>query len=118
METDSKRAAYCVQCRLSFTRTNEKAPCEGCEHNPPTLDKENLDVYELLRASTTQWKISAMGDVMGLDYNTVFKIAEILEIEIDHEKLKALQAVEWAVITKAREAKPNEQHPDTNTGDR
>lgn len=102
METDAKRAEYCSKmCRPHFIRTKQKTPCEGCEHNPPVLDKDNFEVYELLRASATQWKTSAMGDTIGLDYNAVFKIAEILEIQIDHEKLKVLQAVEWAVISKA-----------------
>ncbi len=43
--------------------------------------------------------VSGFGDIYGLNYQVVFKIAEILGIEIDTVFLRCLKAFEVAMIT-------------------
>lgn len=58
---------------------------------------------ELWEACATQWRVGFGGPV-GLDYNVVFKMAELLEIEINLELMQKLKALEFAFITKNAKA--------------
>lgn len=67
--------------------------CEGCEGRCPDLMPENDLALELVLASQTQLR-TTMGGVIGLDYNAVWRVADVLGVEMTPEILRKLRAVE------------------------
>jgi len=47
----------------------------------------------------SQMLVSGFGDIYGLNYQVVFRIADILGIEIDAVFLRCLKAFEVAMVT-------------------
>lgn len=96
-ECDSRRRDYCAACR----KLKPAAACAGCEYAPPPLGEENLEAWTLWRAVSTQWRTSLSGAI-GLDYNAVLRVAEVLGIEMGQGLLGKLQALEAATLKRPR----------------
>lgn len=135
--SDQARAEYCRDCMRSFRPDDGGedggdghedegyddegygAPCGGCEWGPahaPVLWGENDDAYELFQASMTQWRSGGMGGAVGLDYPAVFKVARILEIDLDRVMMGKIRALEKDTLKRADERRRENQERQNTKG--
>jgi hypothetical protein len=56
--------------------------------------EENRDALDLFSACVTQWKYSAFGQRLGLDYAGVLAVARMLDIQADAPMLRKIQTLE------------------------
>lgn len=61
--------------------------------------EENEDVWDLWLAVQTQWRGAGLG-IVGLDYGTVYRVAESMGIEMSPCNLKKIGALERAELEK------------------
>lgn len=80
-------------CRKAFARQGKPVPCEGCEYRRPFLMPENRDAWELWCQCSTQIRVTLAGAV-GIDYNSMFRVAEALGIDVTPGVLKKVYALE------------------------
>lgn len=59
----------------------------------PELLPENYDVWALWTFCFTQWRAGGFG-IIGLDYPAVFRVAEVLGIEVTEDLLIKLRYLE------------------------
>ena len=62
---------------------------------------ETIEALELWRAVQTQWRVG-MGP-MGLDYNALIKIADLMEIDLTPRMMGKIRALERYFLDKRRE---------------
>lgn len=60
----------------------------------PDVFSENVDIWCLLTLCATQWRVSGLGAVTGLDYQVIFQAAEIMGVKVDALFLQKLRAME------------------------
>lgn len=60
---------------------------------------ENFEIMELWRYIATQWRIG-LGGAVGLDYNSMFAVAGILEIQMTPEILSKIRILEYKTLSK------------------
>ena len=97
----SEWSAYCEMCRDEHLNTD----CSTCEARPPQLMPMNRRVYHLWLHCQTQWNWSGGMEPLltGLDYPGIYRIAEMMDVEITPSDLYKLQALEWDTIQRTRE---------------
>lgn len=59
--------------------------------------EENVETYQLWRYCNTQL-LTSFGGVIGIDYNAVFKVAEVLCIEVTPAVLAKIRALEDVMV--------------------
>ncbi len=62
----------CTDCTTLHLDENKEPPCEGCYVE---LDEANHEIWKLYILCHDQVRMTSMGDVIGLDHNSV--IADI-----------------------------------------
>ena len=67
--------------------------------------EENLDAWELALACQTQLRTS-FGGLVGLDYNAVFHVADVLGIEVTPGTLRKLRALERELLKRGNDGDP------------
>lgn len=77
-----------------FLRQNQRPPCEGCPHRRPSLLAENREVWQLWSYCNGQVRTAGLGSVVGIDYNAMFKVADLLGIDMIPAVLAKVQALE------------------------
>ena len=70
-----------------------KKGCENCPRKKPDLLPENVDVMELWKYMTSQWRVSGFG-FAGLDYNALYRTAEVMQIQMTEDILVKIQRLE------------------------
>ena len=97
--------SYCTNsCAPHFSKLKQNTPCSNCENKRPILLDENMDAYFLYSKINTQFDYN-MGYKVRLDYNAVFKTAEIFDIEITPAIFNKLKAIEKEELKKQGEEK-------------
>ena len=66
---------------------------------------ENVRPIELFLACRTQWRVGAMGGVLGLDYQGVAAVMRIKRVKDQEAMLTDLQAMESAALEILNEKK-------------
>ena len=86
-------------------------PCESCEYGAPEkpLMAENIEAMELWRSVKTQWRVGM--SLVGLDYNVLFAMADLLSIDLSPCMLKKIQALEAATLTGVRKDHDERHRP-------
>ena len=102
-QTDKKRIEYCKRCRKDKELKEITPPCGDCGYSQgPELMDQNLDAMDLWLAANTQWRSGF--SLIGLDYNVLFRLAEMMEIELSVCTFRKIQCLEQHVIDKQRKA--------------
>ena len=101
----SELPEYCNRtCIPTFQKQGKETPCEGCKNQRPELIEENYKAYFLYKKIQTQWHYAGMtGARTGLDYNALFKVAEIYDIDVDESIMAKIQAIEIEALRKQNE---------------
>lgn len=86
-------------CRELYGEGKKK--CSACV---PELMSENEDAWDLWRACATQWRVGGMGGLIGLDYAAVFRVAEVMEIEMTAVLLLKIRALETQALDRQAES--------------
>ena len=60
--------------------------------------EENAPVLEFFLRLQTQWRISPMGQRVGLDYQGVLAAASLMSVDLTGEMFQDLQILEMATI--------------------
>ena len=58
----------------------------------PVLIPQAADIWRLWCRCSTQWRVGM--DIVGLDYNALFKVAEVYGITVTPRVLEGIQALE------------------------
>jgi Phage related hypothetical protein (DUF1799) len=75
------------------------------EADPVEIYPDNLASFELFNAMSTQWRISAMGSVTGLDYSALPAVMHMQSIKHreQSDRFKDLQVMEQAALETMRD---------------
>lgn len=75
--------------------------CNSCPNQCPELNQDNLPAWELWATVQTQWRTD-MGQLVGLDYNALYLVAESLNIRMTPGNLQRIKSLETAQIQSSR----------------
>lgn len=93
-------STVCVNCKA----VKEEPPCATCANKIPDINPRNQDVFDLWKICNTQLISSGFG-IIGLNFDSCIRIAEILNIEVDENLLIKLKYLEQEIL---KEANKNE----------
>lgn len=104
MEADGIGDQYCHACKGS---RHSDDPCSQCPK--VSLWHDNEPLARLLSACSTQWRVSPMGQLIGLDYPGVLIVADVYEIDLTGSEFILLQHLEREYLMALKD------HGDRNT---
>lgn len=86
-----------VQSGKSIDCNDYKGSGIPCSNLPPERGQAEEEFLEVWAYANTQWRVGGMGAV-GLDYPAIFRVAEMLDCEVDEIFLRRLKAIERAEL--------------------
>lgn len=100
------KASYCQTCH----DLGKDDDCETCDYRMPEIAPLNMKAYTVWSRSYTQWRYGSIGGMggaapvpMGLDYNAVFAVARMLDIELSPGDFIKIQKLERFELNRMRE---------------
>lgn len=67
--------------------------CKNCEFKRPALLPANAEAWQLWLAVNTQWRVGP-GRIVGLDYQAVIAVSQVLAIPMTKAVLSKIKALE------------------------
>ncbi len=98
---------YCRKdCYPAYAQKGEKTPCDDCPNKAPELMPENAEAWYLWQSICTQWVVSMAG-LVGLNYQSIYLVADTLMIDVTPSVLAKIQALERKCIEKNKKGGDN-----------
>lgn len=82
-------------------KQDKQLDCSICSGQAPSILPENFDAWRLWLNVSTQWRAGGF-QIVGLDYPAVFKIAEILYIDVTPDLFLKLRELEKYELDRLR----------------
>ena len=106
---------YCKQCKAVH---KNKPPCNECKwgaNSAPQLSSLGQKIFEIFQLISTQLRVSFSG-VVGLDYNVLLSLLDILGIDNDEKFLyiKGINVIEREMLEAIRKKEEKRAKEDTN----